>query len=111
MQPRVFLLERAPRVNTSPAKKWGHITTIFPEDCVRASFWDDVFKVQLFARLDELEFDPQEDLFLVAGQMAPLAIAIGAMVCKFGSVNLLLYHAVEQDYRWKTIGDTPHAER
>jgi hypothetical protein len=105
MNAQVILLEPIRILDQVSAEKYGRIVYLFEDGRPRASFWSDEFKMQLLARLEEVNYHPMVDYFMASGAIAPLSIALCTIVAEYGPTRLLIYHAVKRDYWQKVVGD------
>ena len=95
---RVFLFEDV-NFNISRAKEYGKLITLFPDGDARPSvFQHEEIKSEVLKRLDELEFNPELDLFLVVGTVTHNLLPICFMLERYRRVRVLLFHSISRDY-------------
>lgn len=79
MKPRVFLLME-PNVDVRKAREFGEVVVLFPEGEERPGIWDPELYAETVRRLEVRRYRPHVDYWLVAGSMAPVTMAVGALM-------------------------------
>lgn len=100
---RVFILTQSLRFDLTPAKSWGEVQVLLPPIDLPAAHNGQRLVDALTTRLEEADFDPDEDLFALTGPSAQLAIALATVACLYGLINVLIYDQHAQSYSKRTI--------
>ncbi len=94
---RVFILEPV-QFNVENVKKFGEVVYIFSNFDRRPSIWAEEYAQTVVDVLESKHFNPEEDVFLAAGKMVPIAIVIAELVMEYDGVRLLLFNAVSPQH-------------
>jgi hypothetical protein len=105
-EPMCVVLE-APDFDVSPASEYGELVCIFNRVQHNAKMGDD-FHRELITKLERADFDPDKDYLVVTGRTNVIAIAVAAMVLRWGRVSMLLYDPRTKSYQVKDMGDDAH---
>lgn len=100
---RVFIIE-PPSVNVEKANRFGDIKILI-KDQPRVSALDSDFYAGLVVEaLEEQNYNPKEDYFCLVGSMSSIAVAVAAMVVRWGKIRCLVFHGSRSDYVLRTLG-------
>ncbi len=109
MTTKIFVIEPT-RHDISPAAIYGTLVYLFAPDMHRSSIWSNAFRDEIFERLDALEFNPDVDYILAAGNQIPLLVLVGGIVARYNHCNILAFNASARQYIPLTVGkNTTHA--
>lgn len=101
---RVILVEQ-PKIDVGAASEFGELTFLFGRNDRRAQMFDSAqFGRDILRRFNELEFDPKEDTFCVAGSAVATGVALSVLACTFMEFKVLFFDARESAYRKCTLG-------
>jgi hypothetical protein len=101
--PRVFILTSSLRFDLTPAKAWGEVHVLLPAIDLPAAHNAQRLVDALSTRLEELDFDPYNDLFALTGPSAQLAIALATVASLYGQLQLLIYDQHTQSYTKRDV--------
>ena len=62
------------------------------------------FTERVLDALENLEYDPNNDVFVLVGAQVPLAITVAAIAGAYGTFKCALYSSREQNYLLREIG-------
>jgi hypothetical protein len=100
---RVFIISPTD-YDVTDALRYGKITVVFPS--VRPSIWDHArFRDEFKKKIKALGFDNRKDYFLCIGTSVPMVLSTSFLCQDYGWVKVLFFHAAEQRYVMRIIGD------
>ena len=107
---RVFILEpvrpNRKHIDTSSASEFGEVNYLLPPDLVFSSVFEPGDYIEdILDRLDKVEFNTEEDAFLIAGSMLNIALAMSALTvyAEGHPIQLLMYNAVASKYELRRM--------
>jgi hypothetical protein len=106
MIPRVFMLSPHKNVDVGPATRLGELTYLFGEREARPTFWDPALIEEALERLETAGFDPEHDVFLVAGHMAPVVRLACSMVHYWPDAQGLFWDSIQRCYVRQSLSVT-----
>jgi len=102
---RVFILEK-PTVNVTKAKHFGQICILLGKEKTRISALNcDDYAGLVIEKLEEAEFDPDQDMIGIVGASSSLVVALTAIVTRWKSgIRCLMFNANLNRYVVRTLG-------
>ncbi len=103
---RVFILEPVSKwLDITATKEFGDLVYLFAKGENRPGiFHSNLFGLELLKRLVRNDFQPERDSICIVGSMVPMALYIAAAISFFGTINVLLFSAIYEEYVQKQIG-------
>ena len=89
---RVFVAEPNSRYNLEDAEKFGRVVYLDTRQEL-SIFQTDEMLDAIFNRLTEMEYDPDEDFFCLAGHMITVSLVLAALIARYDWVRTLMYDA------------------
>jgi hypothetical protein len=106
---RVFILSPTD-YDVTDALRYGDLAVVFTGG--RPSIFDhNRFKDDFKRRIKALGFDNRTDHFLCIGTSVPMVLATSFLIQEFGYFKMLFFHAAEQHYVMRIIGDERAQQR
>jgi hypothetical protein len=106
---RVFILSPTD-YDVSDAERYGKLTCVFTGP--RPSIFDHArFREEFKKRIRALGFDNRTDHFLCIGTSVPMVLSASFLCQDYGYVKMLFFHAAEQRYVMRIIGDERAQQR
>ncbi len=103
--PKVILVEKPRKLDTTKTEPFGQTRYIFPPGAVRSSIWHDDFETEALNALYDMNYDPKIDYLVLAGPVVTLTKVIARMISVYNVIRVLCWSATEQDYLLQEIGD------
>jgi hypothetical protein len=105
---RVFMIERPKQsIDITTAEKFGTFVFIYEHDDRRCSIFSSKEYVScVIERLKSFKFNPATDFVCITGNLITVTYLVVALIKLYGWFNGLLYHAHENLYVARVIGDT-----
>lgn len=104
---RVFLIEE-PRgnINLTTARDFGTLQILFPLEEHRTSVFNCIeFGEHVISKLQEANFDNDNDLVCVCGSMVTVVVAMAAILTRYKRINVLFFNATVNHYVKRTLGE------
>jgi hypothetical protein len=106
---RVFILSQTD-YDVTDALRYGQLTVVFPT--TRPSIFDHGrFREEFKKRIRALGFDNRKDYFLCIGTSVPMVLSSSFLCQDYGWVKMLFFHAADQRYVMRVIGDERAQQR
>lgn len=104
MKPRVFAVEPL-RLDISQATKYGELVYMWGQHERRPSIWSDEFIMCADGKLQEMNFDAECDMLLIAGDIIPLVRIVAHMSSLYGrKFKALCWNSHARDYVVSLLG-------
>lgn len=86
-------------VRPEAIEPFGELTLVWPANARPPSMWCDEFVRQTLHRLDQADYDPRRDYFVIAGNMVSMVRVVGALCAAWDvPIKALFYDAVRGEY-------------
>jgi hypothetical protein len=106
---RVFIISPTD-YDVSDATRYGKLTVVFTG--ARPSIFDHSrFREEFMKRIKALGFDRNTDSLLCIGTSVPVVLATSFLVQEYQWLKVLFFHAAEQQYVMRIIGDERAQQR
>ena len=96
------MLEPGHNVDISQSANFGILVPLFDKKDHRPNVWTDEFEDEFVRRLEEHEYNPAVDYFLIAGHMVPLITCMANIIREWGedceNVKVLLWDGKRSEY-------------
>jgi hypothetical protein len=96
---RVFLLE--PTRHRVARTLNAEVETLFEN--APSPFRTSEFFTKLDARLEDVDYDPSEDMIVVAGSLIAMSFMLGHLCKKYGRVRTLIFDASTSAYEERSV--------
>lgn len=90
-------------VGTDDSKRYGENESILPVGHRLSPLKPNDFTRLVLDRLDEMEFDPDLDYFVMSGDLRFVSMCLAIMLDKYDGVNMLMFDAVTGHYEVRRI--------
>jgi hypothetical protein len=88
------------RYSLAGTAEYGEVEYVFSASAKKPpSIWSAKWKHEFLRVLDEMEFDPDLDYFVLVGQVLPMAIAVNILSQKYRVWRALAFNAMSQKYQ------------
>jgi hypothetical protein len=106
---RVFIISPTD-YDVTDALRYGKLTVVFTG--ARPSIFDHArFRDEFMKRIKALGFDNRTDSFLCIGTGVPMVLATSFLVQEYQWLKVLFFHAADQRYVMRVIGDERAQQR
>lgn len=108
-RPRTFIFANNDRFNTDNVVGFGDRKYIFRDR--RSPFNVDDIIIDVWAKLIEEKFDPENDFIVLTGPMISVAVLLIAISSRYPRFKLLMFDAAQSKYRERIIDTQAFAEK
>lgn len=102
-QRRVFVMDEDPKRDVSDARRFGELMHVYVHGSRKPALWSNALMVDALARMEAMEYDPDIDFVVVTGNMAMIAMLIANLMARDGTINMLLFDSLQEEYVQKTV--------
>lgn len=104
MSRRCIVLEST-RNSLVKVKDFGELIYIFPPNGSRPSIFDfERFSLDIEDRLEDLKYDPEKDLIVIAGGLVAMATFVAVLSSLWGRFKVLVFDSKRDNYFESVIG-------
>jgi hypothetical protein len=100
---RCFMLEPYAKKDVSDASMFGDLIYLFKTSEPRPSIYTVQYQDELARRFRELNFDPENDTFVLTGYTSAVCIAVAVLSKMYDEFDVLMYHSPSHAYTEVTI--------
>lgn len=102
-QCRVFVIEPITRLDLSSTGEYGPIAYISEEPL--APFQTRMMQAMIRTRLEDMDFNPEYDLFCMVGPTLTLSVTTAVFTRLYGSFNVLMWDARDGKYAERRLNN------